>query len=608
MSIIADMKRAEAQANDLADAARIKAQQCGEDTQERESQADQAINLVLSEDIQLFHDQHNTPYACITISNAYATDAFNSTSETKRRGTHREIIRLHATTFKTYVAHLIYENDNKVIGQEAINSALNVLHFKALQREQHILYNRVAPDPSGDGSIWIDTADNSRRAYHVTKDGWTLECDVPILFRSYEHQQALPEAVAGGDPWQLLEYMNLGKTHLLVSDNPLNASVASKYKQKQLLFMVHCASYFIPDIPHPINMMYGCKGTWKSTSQTFIRGIFDPSSVPLLGFPRDENALTQQLEHHWMPIYDNISTTPKWFNDALCRAVTGTGQETRALYTDDDVIIRNFKRCIMLNGINLPAEKGDLLDRTILYETIPDADARKTEKELKAAYEQARPAILGGFLDTLSKALKIKETVKPTKFRLADFSCWGCALSEALGHQQTEFIEASEDNLRSQNEEAAHASPVASAFVAYCSKNLEEHDINNPYIDTPTNIFHEVEATAQIMLISTKTNGWPRGPQPFTRKLSEVRDAIAAFGWCYEVIANGAKRDMHIWSTAKAKPKPIPEAIENKETKKRYCRDECINANPNDCIKGTYCYTGEVPLDCTRYDYKGAFE
>lgn len=258
-----------------------------EEKQEHESQADLALKLVLSEDIELFYDQHKTPYVRISISGyeADATDATDATAESKRICTHQENIRLHSIIFKTYIAHLFYENEGKVIGQEAINSALNILHFKALQGKQYILYNRVAPDPSGDGSIWIDIADNQHRAYHVTKDGWNPTNNVPILFRTYEHQQPLPEAVPGGDPWLLLDYMNLGKSTLLVSGNPSNASVASTHSQKELLFTVHCASYFVPDIPHPISAMFGCKGTWKSSSQTFIRGIFDPSSVPLLRFP-----------------------------------------------------------------------------------------------------------------------------------------------------------------------------------------------------------------------------------------------------------------------------------------------------------------------------------
>jgi hypothetical protein len=525
---------------------------------ETENQADRAVKLCLSREIELFHDQHNAPYARVTVTDAIdAIDAFPE-SYREPQNSHKEIIRLRDTAFKTHIAYLMYEAEGKVIGQEAINNALLILQQKALMGKQYTLYNRVAPDPSGDGSIWLYMADNARRAYHITKDGWTIENDTPILFRHYGHMQALPEATKGGDPWKLLNYINVGKASLKVSEIPQVPSIASKYEQKRLLLMVHCASYLIPDIPHPILAIFGCKGTWKSSSQKFVRGIFDPSSVPLLRFPRDEDALIQQLEHHWIPIYDNLSTIPRWFSDSICSAVTGAGQETRALYTDDDVVIRQFKRCIMLNGINLPAQQGDLLDRAILHETIPDPEARRTEEELNLAYRRDCPGILGGFLDLTVKALQLKDEVAPSKlFRLADFTRWGCAFAQALGRKEEEFIAAFETNVQSQNEETAHASPVASAFISYCEKLNSEPTDSNPFISTPEAVFLDVEKQAQQMNINTKQKMWPKAPQAFTRRLNEAKDAIVALGWNYEVIPNGAKRELHIWATSKAKTEPV---------------------------------------------------
>lgn len=527
--------------------------------EEAKPQAERALELILEQDIMLFHDQHKAPYVQISIQDTDAIDAIDTTFETFRRdypevNTHKEIIKLKSQLFKTYISNLVYKTDKKVIGSEAVSNALNILHFKALVGSPYTLYNRVAPDPSGDGSIWYDMADSLNRAYHITKDGWTLENDVPILFRRYEHQQPLVEAVQGGDPKLILDYVNLGSTGKVLKV-PSNASIASNteklYEQKKLLFMVQCASYLIPDIPHPILALFGCKGTWKSSSQTYVRQVFDPSSVPTLSMPRDESSLMQQLEHHWIPIYDNISSLPTWFSDALCRAVTGAGQETRELYTDDGCIIRQYKRCIMLNAINLPAQKGDLLDRTTLLETVPDPQARKTEEELNTAYQQERPAILGGFLDLMVKTLQVKDNIEPSKlFRLADFTRWGCAITEALGYTQQDFIDACEANLQTQNDATVDASPTSKAFIEYCNNRLNTHSVKDPFVGTPEYVFRMVTQYAEDnMSISTRQKGWAKSAQAFTRKLNESRDALAAQGWLYEVIPNGAKRDMQIWTT-----------------------------------------------------------
>ena len=42
---------------------------------------------------------------------------------------------------------------------------------------------------------------------------------------------------------------------------------------------------------------------------------------------------------------------------------------------------------VLLNGVNLPATKGDLLSRTILHPTEPSED-RYTEKELDAKFAE----------------------------------------------------------------------------------------------------------------------------------------------------------------------------------------------------------------------------
>ncbi len=52
--------------------------------------------------------------------------------------------------------------------------------------------------------------------------------------------------------------------------------------------------------------------------------------------PRNPAELVQQLAHHWMPIYDNITSIPLWISDTFCRATTGDGFSKRELYTDDE--------------------------------------------------------------------------------------------------------------------------------------------------------------------------------------------------------------------------------------------------------------------------------
>jgi hypothetical protein len=101
---------------------------------------------------------------------------------------------------------------------------------------------------------------------------------------------------------------------------------------------------------------------------------------------------------------------PDWISDQLCRAVTGSGFSKRELYTDDDDIIYNFKRCIGFNGINLGATKADLLDRGIIIELerIPREKQRKLE-EIWAEFDGIKAELLGCIFDILVKVLQVKD-------------------------------------------------------------------------------------------------------------------------------------------------------------------------------------------------------
>jgi hypothetical protein len=495
--------------------------------------------------------------------------------------------------FKTYLAHLLYESEQKVLNKEAGSQVILLLKYDASHGKCYKLFNRVGLDPSADGSIWLDMADAQNRAYHITKSSWTIETDVPILFRRFEHQKPLVEAVHNGNPKLLLPFVNIGANK--------NSELT---KHRQLLLLVQTASYVIPNMAHPVNAMFGCPGSHKSTAQCFIREVFDPSAVPLLRVPRDENAALQVLDHHYIPIFDNLDYLPRWFSDMLCGGVTGAGQESRALYTDDDSFIRSFKRCIMLNGLNLPATKGDLLNRTIMHPTEPNVE-RRTDQDLEAKYNKVLPEILGGFLDVIVQALNLKDTVKPTKlFRLADFTEWGCALVVALGEKDTDFIAAMEENLNSQNAADIENNIVADAFLAYCKENLSLLNTTEekPTVATPDEIFSKVTDTASNLKMNIKSKRWPSAACYFTRKLNDSKSAIIASGWNFEITPQGKRRDMSIWEI---KPTKLP------TEKKRFCYVECVNFDKPSCAAknwGSLNRESEVPMKCCGYTQANAGE
>ena len=114
-------------------------------------------------------------------------------------------------------------------------------------------------------------------------------------------------------------------------------------------------------------------------------------------------------------------------SDVLSQACTGGGFSKRQLYSDDEDVIYQVKRCMGINGINLLINKSDLMDRTILLHLDRiDSSSRKEEIELWKDFEKARPEIVGGIFDALVLAMKYYPDAKlPRLPRMADFARFG---------------------------------------------------------------------------------------------------------------------------------------------------------------------------------------
>jgi hypothetical protein len=91
---------------------------------------------------------------------------------------------------------------------------------------------------------------------------------------------------------------------------------------------------------------------------------------------------------------------PAWLSDGLCRLATGGSFAVRQLYTDDDEVLFQAARPLLVNRIEDVISRPDLADRSIFLTVPPVADARRqSEQELWRQFELARPRILGALLD-----------------------------------------------------------------------------------------------------------------------------------------------------------------------------------------------------------------
>lgn len=461
----------------------------GEGKSARTTQAEQLLDLVERSEAHLFRNQTNDPFV------SFSKDG------------HKEVWAIGSSDFKSWLHQLFYDETGKPAKKDAISQVIEVLTAKARfsQDEAIPLFARVAEK---DGVFWYDLTNQEWQAIKITEDGWAIEDDPPVLFTRYRHQKPQVVPRKGGAVERVLDYVNLGAYHTL--------------------FLCWLVAAFIPGIPHPILILFGEKGAAKTTTSSLLKQIIDPSALETLTLPNLRSLLIN-LQQHWFLDFDNISHISDETSDTLCRAITGGAIQLRKLFTDSEDCIYSFLRCITLNGINNVANRPDLLDRSILMELkrIPEEERREL-KELQRDFEESLPGILGGILDTLSKAMAIYPTVKLDRLpRMADFARWGYAIGEALGGKGQEFLSEYTANIESQNVEVLNSDVVATLMVAFMQDRAE-------WYGRVSDLFIELSAIAPAYGISPLSRDFPSQPNVLSRRLNSIRSNLEIAGISFE--------------------------------------------------------------------------
>jgi hypothetical protein len=470
----------------------------------RTSQADLLLKLIEEKKgMELFHDERGNSFVLIRVED------------------HNEILSCKSKEMKNWLSHEFWKKYKKGIGSEALSNVLNVIEGRAkFEGKKHTLNNRMGWK---DECLWYDLTNNLWQAVRITKSGWELVFEPPILFKRYTHHkpQVFPSKECG-DASLILNYVNI------------------ENDKHRLLVLVMMISYFIPDFPHPIFLIYGPQGSAKTTFARLLRLIIDPSLLEAISLPYKYSELVQILDHHAFPFFDNVSVISSETSDILCKAVTGGGFSKRELFTDEGDIIYNFKRCIGINGINIVATRPDLLERSVLIELMRiDPKKRKEEADLMNRFEKDLPIILAGIFDVLAKAIEIKPTIELSSSpRMADFTKWGCAISQALGYTQEEFLEAYKENIDQQSEIVVSDNIVASAVVEFMENKKE-------WGGTPTELLNEIELLGFLQGIDSYEQYWPKSSGAFTRKLNELKINLQEVGIIYST-TKGVKRKISL--------------------------------------------------------------
>ncbi|WP_321993475.1 hypothetical protein [Clostridium butyricum] len=117
----------------------------------------------------------------------------------------------------------------------------------------------------------------------------------------------------------------------------------------KILHTVSLISSFIPNISHPIVVLYGEKGSSKTTTMRKDRSIIDPANSEVIALPKGIQDLALTLSNNYLSCFDNLENISAEKSNMLCMACTGGGFTARTLYTNDEETIHKFKVPTILN-------------------------------------------------------------------------------------------------------------------------------------------------------------------------------------------------------------------------------------------------------------------
>jgi hypothetical protein len=391
------------------------------------TQADILVDLAQS--AELFHAPDGTGFADLDVNG------------------HRETWPIRAKGFRRWLARCFFEATQGAPSSEALQSALNVIeakaHFDAPERVVHIRIGGL------DDRLYLDLGDATWRAVEIDATGWRVIDNPPVRFRRAAGMQPLPVPVVGGSIEVLRSFLNVQ------SDNDF------------VLVVAWALAVLRNRGPYPVIVLSGEQGSAKSTFSAILRALLDPNTAPLRALPREDRDLFIAASNGHVLAFDNVSGLPAWISDTLCRLATGGGFAVRQLYTDQDEVLFDAARPVILNGIEEIVTRPDLADRAVFLtlQPIPE-EHRRPEQELWAAFDAARPRVLGVLLDAAVVGLKrLPETRLAKLPRMADFALWATACETALWPAGT-FWSAYCGNRDEAVEAVIDADPIAAAVRA----------------------------------------------------------------------------------------------------------------------------------------------
>ncbi len=453
------------------------------EAEEEEPPSDAEVLGAIAEEAEFFHTSGGEGYASVPV-----------------RG-HRENWPVRSKEFRLWLAHRFFQTERRAPSTSLLLETVHQTEARAqFEGREEEVFLRVSAKGR---KLNIDLCDSEWRSVEVSPQGYRVVDRPAVKFRRAPGMLGFPNPQAEGSLEDLRSFLNLRS--------------AGGAEDDWYLLLAWLSASLRPRGPYPLLILSGEQGTAKSTTARVLRKLVDPNSVALRRPPRDERDLMISANNSHLVCLDNLSRISPRLSDSLCCLSTGGGFATRRLFSDAQEALFVAQRPVILTGMDDLAERGDLLDRSLILTLPPVPDrSRIAEARLWGDFKKVYPKLFGSVLDLLSASMRELPRVKLRRSpRMADFARWGVAVERALGWPKGSFQSAYERNLELANDQAIHSQSVGPAILHFVSSQSASR-----WQGTCGELLEGLTRSAGEG--ERRDRQWPRSPQQLGRLLRRL--------------------------------------------------------------------------------------
>lgn len=441
-------------------------------------------------------------------------------------------IRLDSKEFRKQLQYLFFQRYSKPAHTQAVLEAVQTLSGKALlEGKKYTSFVRIG---KGDDLIELDLLNGY--AVQIRRD--SIIIDKPICkFEQSSNLKPLPfpDLNVGVNEWEFLStLLNTSKEGIILS----------------LAWLIGC---FNIDGEFPVlNIVGEREGVGKSTASKFLKSVIDPANVAIKPLPKVEDDLLVVCLQNHIIAFDNISHITDSLSDALCRISTGSGIAKRKLFTDTDAVLYFVKKPLIINGIDLFAERRDLRRRCIHVELERLSNPRPIN-QLERVFNEAHPRLLGWLLKAVQLALRedFREDFNLTD--MASFVEFVCKAEKIFPIPSVNFVETFKNNRLETSLKVVSENPITTVILELTEAGEWRGTVSELH-----------EKISQRFLNTSIGRNLPKDPKSLSRKIRRMISDLENLGVFCEFFRDSRnlsnvhiKREKGNISDISVTPKPL---------------------------------------------------